>query len=110
MRLFVQIEPLIRPLFAAYPSRRVLYGADPGEAAPHADAALSDLVIPIERYTRLLCCIGPWLPLSDAEDMNEAVGHQKVRAEFDHRVAGIKDLLNSVQLVLDAGAGKREGA
>eukprot|EP00019_Armaparvus_languidus_P013588 CAMPEP_0168584882 /NCGR_PEP_ID=MMETSP0420-20121227/3382_1 /TAXON_ID=498008 /ORGANISM="Pessonella sp." /LENGTH=430 /DNA_ID=CAMNT_0008619725 /DNA_START=819 /DNA_END=2111 /DNA_ORIENTATION=+ len=59
------IEPLIRPLFAAYPSRRVLYGADPGEAAPHADAALSDLVIPIERYTRLLCCIGPWLPLSD---------------------------------------------
>jgi hypothetical protein len=38
-----------------------------------------------------------WLPLSEAEDMHEAVGHQRVRAEFDHRVAGIKDLLHSVQ-------------
>jgi len=38
-----------------------------------------------------------WLPMSSAEDLDEASKGQRVRAEFDHRVAGVQGLLKEVR-------------
>jgi hypothetical protein len=38
-----------------------------------------------------------WLPLTEVENLDEASKGQRVRAEFDHRIAASEELLRSIQ-------------